>query len=727
MKLWPLFRRRADGVKPAAENTSMPDESTYSTDRPIRSASGDRFARAPFSRHIAETIVARRDQSSLVLGLYAPWGDGKTSVLHMIEERLASEANVVLVRFNPWHFTSEEQLIKGFFGTLAAAIQRNLATTGEKIGDAMKKYGVVLSFASAPAGQAAKSIGEALATTSLETLKTRIERGLSESGKKVVVLIDDIDRLDRAETHAIFKLVKLTAGFDYTTYLLAFDDAVVSAALGERYGEGGHTAGRAFLEKIIQVPLHLPPASTEALRRLTFEGVEMALKNAEVVLSPDDADRFSMQFMGGLEPRLKTPRQARLYANALMFSIPLVQGEVDIVDFMLVEGLRAFHPRVHAAIRENPERWIGEQQPRGRGQENWLEVAVDELAPGLLGSDRAALGILLTHLFPRVANMAYGSEWEKAWGRNRRVCSRFYFQRYFAYGVPPNDVSDRAIDTIISSAPGAEQKAIAESLLALVQAAPSACIRKFRQQADSITSSQAMALLPVLPCLGDVIPQERGPFIAAGTQGQLAILIANLLGKVESDPDRMRLAESIVETATPLTFAAEIVRWWHPKSEQEASPRLIPDDELQGLKAHLVVRAAQSDEAKPLYRQFGNEARVLYWMWYRVDPEGLSARLRQNFRRADDDVDAFLNCMTGEAWELDSGLPRKSDFRRNEYDEVARLIEPSEVANELRRRYGAELDEPKFDQDDGVPVARRIAHQFMSVHQAVLAEDSRID
>ena len=72
-------------------------------------------------------------------------------------------------------------------------------------------------------------------------------------------MIDDIDRLDRTETQAIFKLVKLSASFNHTSYVLAFDDEIVAAAIGEKYGQGGLEAGRAFLEKISG-----PPASSTA-------------------------------------------------------------------------------------------------------------------------------------------------------------------------------------------------------------------------------------------------------------------------------------------------------------------------------------------------------------------------------------------------------------------------------------------------------------------------------
>ncbi len=734
MTLWSWLKAKTNSARvttPAAEGAGREEEATveltYSTDQPIQSAVNDRFARAPFAARIAETIASRKDRSSLVLGLYGQWGDGKTSVLHMIEEHLRQEARIVVIRFNPWHFTSEEQLIRGFFGTLAGALDTSLSTTGEKLGEALKKYGSLLSIASSSAGQAAKGLGEALSATTLDGLKARIELALSESGKTIVVLIDDIDRLDRTETHAIFKLVKLSAGFSHTTYLLAFDEEVVAAALGERYGEGGYAAGRAFLEKIIQVPLHLPPADIEALRRVAFEGVDKALSHAEITLQQGDIDLFTIQFMSGLEPRLETPRQARLYSNALLFSLPLVKGEVNIVDFMLIEGLRIFYPKLHAAVRDNPSKWLDEEQGRDQEKQGWIRESIASAIPAMAGDEQRSTMRLIERLFPRSTNVVYSGEWEKEWARDKRVCSGSYFKRYFAYGIPPNDISDVSVDMLIESSPGSDPEALEASLESLMRDTPGALVKKMRQRESFVTCAQATALLPSLARNGFQVPTERGPFVMGGARTQLAILIAHLLKAIPVGEARDRMAERIIEVAEPLTFAADCIRWMQPSRDDQEAQYLLATATIDRLRELIVARAAEKDRDSPLYRQFGYEARVLYWLWRKVDAASVSARLRVNLEGQGEEVDAFLDAHVGEAWGLTDGLPRRADFRREAYDDIARLINPEEIARDLRRRYGAELEHPEYHQNDDVPFARRLAHQFVVVHAAATGEDQSQD
>ncbi len=64
-------------------------------DQPIRTSKEDRFGRKQFAHRIAHVVATREDKSGIVVGIYAPWGEGKTSVLNMIEEELANDCEPI--------------------------------------------------------------------------------------------------------------------------------------------------------------------------------------------------------------------------------------------------------------------------------------------------------------------------------------------------------------------------------------------------------------------------------------------------------------------------------------------------------------------------------------------------------------------------------------------------------------------------------------------------------
>ena len=90
--------------------------------------------------------------------------------------------------------------------------------------------------------------------------------------------------------HLLFRVIKACADFPNVSYILAFDEAMVAEAIGERYGGEGEAAGLKFLEKIVQVPLKLPAPATEDLRKLSLGGCLREGANSYVTVT-----RFAWQ------------------------------------------------------------------------------------------------------------------------------------------------------------------------------------------------------------------------------------------------------------------------------------------------------------------------------------------------------------------------------------------------------------------------------------------------
>jgi len=98
------------------------------------------------------------------------------------------------------------------------------------------------------------------------------------------------------------------------------------------------------------------------------------------------------------------------------------------------------------------------------------------------------------------------------------------------------------------------------------------------------------------------------------------------------------------------------------------------------------------------------------------------AVLETGFTASPEDVDQFLSCFVGEAWGMESGLPRPADFRREEYDAATNLVPAMFIAANLSHRYGEQLAPPQQYPGEDLPLALRVAHQFMCIHQHVIQQ-----
>lgn len=713
----------------------MADNMNYSSDAPISSPDKDRFSRWPFSKRISEVIAKRTDPSSIVIGLYGAWGDGKTTVLNFIEEALKTESNVICIRFNPWRYGTEEQLLEGFFHNIADALDTKLITSGEKIKDIFKKVAPAAAGAFGQQG-IGDGVAQFIAGPSLSELRSRIEAALEETKKRVVILADDIDRLEKEEIHATFRLVKLTADFKFTSYILAFDEQVVSSALQDRYGAGAENAGKAFLEKIIQVPLNLPSVDRKILRGFCFEGVDSALTLAEIKLTEQQVQEFVRDFTAAFDKRLKTPRKARMYGNILMFSLPILKGETNPVDVMLIEGVRVFFPKVYEVIKKNAEMFTGSvRDSYGSNRDKEKSHTIATIEKSIDSSDPEEIdGILslLKSMFPKLqamyGNTHYGSDWEKSWSEAQRICSPAYFQRYFTYAIPEDDIPDQTIQNIIdvsSKDDLADTAKLFDQLLTTQNA--DRLIRKLRSRAKSVSQKSSMTLAGVLLLYSDRFPNPENLFNFNNPFAQAAMLVSDLIQNISEKGEKISLSQLCIKNAPDIEFSAEIFRWLRVKDKDRPEIDGFTEDEISAIGNILAERIKSILEGDvditTVYPKICGH--LLYQVKKYNGKSDVEEYLTSFFKTCEQSIFRFLDTFTPTAWGMESGISHKSDLEREQYNYIVGLVDPeiilSAITHEIGQLPSVSKEYPRDDKDRN----QLLANQFLWLHDYVLKEQAR--
>lgn len=688
------------------------------TDRPINTAAEDRFDRAPFARRVADVIRQRKDQATLVVGIYGPWGDGKSSTLSLIKEALAVKGDVVQVDYNPWFFsTSTENLIRSFFLTLGDTLQKTKLFSREKVGKLLKKYGgLVPKF-----GDVLKTAGDALSVVELKAIRSQLEEILKRHKTPIVVFVDDIDRLDRDEIQTLFKLIRLSADFPYVTYVLAFDDGVVSSALAGAYEDGGRAAGRRFVEKIIQVPLHLPSANPEALRKMMFAGVDAVLKANGIDLAEADVYAFANNFSLCFTPLMVTPRQAKLYENALAFAVPNLVGEVNIVDLLLLEAIRSFVPTLYLAIRSNPPLFLKSYHD-SHGNENPLDAVLAAAFAKTEISEKnrdVICGNVLERLFPRVSQMDYGDDWDRIWAGEKKVCVNEYFSRYFSYGVPTGDVADSMIDQLLLSAIAGDSKALNDLLtIVAAQSAYPAFIRKLRVREKGVPAQAVLPLINAIALAAQSLPREPGNLISDWTIVQAAILTSHLAENFGEQIERFNAIQVAIRESTSHIYSVELLRWSRSYEEKGETRGFLDEAQIAQLTLAIISKLLVAAGDTSLYQYLGDDTAtvLLPWSWF-GDQEALRENIEASVKAdGPDGAEMLIKVCCGKSWEMQTGIPSISDVSKNVYDTVIRFADPELVLDTLRTRYGKKLDAPEFYVDRTTPLGERLAIQFAHIH-----------
>lgn len=712
------------------------EDKNYSSDSPIHEQGQDRFSRWSFSERVAQVISKRSDPSSIVIGLYGIWGDGKTSVLNFIEKSLESDENVICIKFNPWRFGTEDELLTGFFFDIAEALDAELIKTGDKLKDFVKK-----AAPGAGAIMGAKGAGDALGSfisgPDVNELKNRIERELESAKKRVLILIDDVDRLEKTEIHALFRLVKLTADFKYTSYILAFDKDVVAASLQDRYSSAAENSGEAFLEKIIQVPLHLPAVEKQVLREFCFQGVDEAINIAGISLSEQQVQEFVRDFSTAFDDCLTTPRKAKLYGNILMFSLPILQGEVNPVDLMLLEGIRTFCPSLYEVLRINKGLFTGSfrdsHYSNNDSEKEYIRTLLDDALSRGKNINKAGFIDLLKSMFPKLqsvyGNMSYGSDWYEKWNNGQRICSENYYSRYFTYAIPKGDISDKVIQELSNDSEKWKEPFDLESNpLSEILNASSAetLIKKLRHQAGKKNADAALALAVAVAQKSGDIPNPEVLYSWMTPFSQAAMLVSDLIQNVLK-PDRVALAKKCIDSAPSLEFKLEIFRWLKREDENKPEKDAFSEACIDEIGKHLGKLIDDKIEGNEDLTKLVPKSipTIFYTLNKYVRNDYVNDYVAGLISNDSEALVRILDSYVPTAWGMESGISHKSDFEREQYNSLTGQLDASIVLNAIQDDFpqamGCSDDFPRV-YDDDIEKGILFLKQFVWLHQYVLRE-----
>ncbi|HEX2828005.1 MAG TPA: P-loop NTPase fold protein [Burkholderiales bacterium] len=391
--------------------------------------------RVALARRVAALIGSYRGREALVVGIEGAWGAGKVEFTGLVLKALDEIGFAVVLPFNPWSVSEQRELMSEFVAALAAAL-----TPGE----------------SAVAPHQAQSYGARLRETAARSLRLSAQqpdtvrvaydrernspheaRGpihdkLANLPGRLVVVMDDVDRIDEQQTRIVMKLVRIAASLPNLVFLLSYDRKRVAACLQEDDRPGDDT-----LKALVHIAFTLPEPSRQELDHVLFarlrETVSRIHGDSRV---PDDDERWRDLVYAALPPLFCTIADIGGYTASLRYAFGLAgEDAIDTIDFIGIEAIRYFAPRVYAVMAANRTLFTSsasgdEASERRARYEDLLRAAPEDV--------RAAIDGVCRCLFPALTGVAVETG-------AARVASAASFPGYFRLGVPEPLVSESEV------------------------------------------------------------------------------------------------------------------------------------------------------------------------------------------------------------------------------------------------------------------------------------------
>jgi len=315
-----------DAVKSRLEGPHTPETPAIAhvqrnLDSPRLDAKDDVLQRYRIAREIYRVICNQAAHHSVRIGLFGDWGYGKTTIAHWVAEMAEREAQIV-IWFNPWSVRDISDLWLSFSLKLRSALRQHGVTLPSALevksvlAELRKDYGAVAD--SVGGGKVVNAIGGFLkfSKADIDALKQRLR------GRRVVVIIDDIDRADPKLLPPLLLSLRELLDAPGFAFLVPFEKSIVANSLVEQHAAWG--SGERFLEKILDFQITIPQSTIDARWDLFSSNVkDFVLPQALAQLRP------LSEFLPDNPRRIK--RIARMFE---LVSCETKRHKVDEIDWI---------------------------------------------------------------------------------------------------------------------------------------------------------------------------------------------------------------------------------------------------------------------------------------------------------------------------------------------------------------------------------------------------------
>lgn len=449
-------------------------------ERPIADPSDDLFDRVAFIKRLSQGLLSPDEQRSngVVVGISGEWGSGKSSVLNLLARHLRDEKGAIVVQFDPWLISGRDDLVRRLLLQLASKLSEpSFKEKARKAGESLFEYVEALSpltdaaltvadMAVPGAGTitkifASKAKAKLTRAADLHSMRDRLKESLGEVEQPIIVLIDELDRLEDDEIRAMAQLVRSVADFPQISYVLAYDAKRVAAALGRDAGSSEEARlrfGAAYLEKIVQHQIPMPVPDREGLFQLA-DSVIGTIAQQRGFGTAWHQQPDCQHLLKILIPHvLRTPRDIKRWTGLFKIQESMFYGEVDWVDILALSALMVKAPATVENIKNEPE-WAKVEIPSNLELESRREISYRDTTKSENNRENTLSKLVQeneksAYIYDLIEFMFKNIPGNRSNRRNNnpdRLCETRPFLTMLRYGLPIGHFSRDKIDQFLSA------------------------------------------------------------------------------------------------------------------------------------------------------------------------------------------------------------------------------------------------------------------------------------
>jgi KAP family P-loop domain len=693
------------------------------SDLPVPEGGKDLLGR----REIVEGLVSMilLDQPSII-AVTGAYGDGKTSLLNLTVgeiRKLEGDDLPVIVRFSPWLAGDSNSLVLSLLNSIVVEIKGRFIVPG--LGRDAARYARALLGAIPKIERLRDFIGE----PSQEQHITALTDHISKTRRRVVVVMDDLDRMQAEELETVLKLLRGSDRLSNITFVCSFDKTEVALIL--RAARPQQDTNK-YIEKFFEVQIPVPKLDSDKRRELFSQRLVAVLSRYDLKYE-NFSKSLDKIWEDGAGLYFANLRRIKLFLNRINHSLERIGSEINTEDFIRLELIRDIVPSLYELIYRNPEYFYRGDfafetsfkgpSPLDKDEAKKERAGFYEKMKSSVPDDKHYAFGLLDSLFPDFAlyRKVFGVEAVDATEaeRTKRIFHPRCFRQYFLLKVPSELFSQQELNSFVASLRQTSEETAAESFSKIFKSIVKEDFKRwhFMHLVENRFEEFGLDVARGL-CRGMARNSALWPLDAF----ELMIAVRSTretLGKIPDGAARLKFLRCIVEESASDLYSLALLRRLEdqlkpdpadlaqheqfralglpaPALSSTAKKNAMLLSEIEEIKGDLKKQLHKHyliPDAPSVFEQFGNlgaggiEPNVFLLSWRNLGADAESDQkryIRDLFARRPEDLDKFLRLLF------------RADFI-DDYSALKPLIDYKELSSLITKNESI-LDQDKVQQ-----------------------------
>lgn len=294
-------------------------------------------------------IKGCRTDHQYIIGLTGPWGSGKTTILNNVK-KLIRESNdmdlVIIDSFDPWIYEDKTAMFRAMFDIFLSKIGLKFSITEtNKFIDYL--VNIVFDYTNLNKFKTIKNENE-----EIQRIKKIINNYLVKNNKRIVFIIDNIERANKENIILALKSVFSIFNFDRTIYIISFDKERMKKIFDKNLDIDFE-----YIEKIIQSEIKIPKISNGQIYDINYKVIRNILNAYGMSINEqDELDKIIKEY----STSIKDLRELKRNINSIINCNYVNNNYLNKIDSFIIKYISLKNYQLFDDIHNNRIRFISE-------------------------------------------------------------------------------------------------------------------------------------------------------------------------------------------------------------------------------------------------------------------------------------------------------------------------------------------------------------------------------